>query len=82
VDILCVNTTAIANTKELRARSVVKHILHHYHVIRDYVKDGKVKVCKVHTDLNIMDPLTKPLPWAKFDSHRHSMGVRSLPIVN
>jgi hypothetical protein len=57
VDILCDNTDAIANTKELRAHSVVKYILKHYHVIRDYVKDGKVKVCKGHTDLNIEEPL-------------------------
>jgi hypothetical protein len=40
VDILCDNTAAIANTKDLRNHSVVKHILQHYHVIRDYVKDG------------------------------------------
>jgi hypothetical protein len=82
VDILCDNTAAITNTKELRAHSIVKHILQHYHVKRDYVNDGKVRVCKVHTDLNLVDPLTKPLPWAKFDPHRHSMGVRSLPNVN
>jgi hypothetical protein len=49
VDILCDNTAAIANTKELRPHSVVKHILQHYHVIRDYVKNGKISVCKVHT---------------------------------
>jgi hypothetical protein len=82
VDILCDNTTAIANTKELRAHSVVKRILQHYQVIIDYVKDGKVRVCKVHTDLNLADPLTKPLPWENFDPHHHSMGVRSLPNVN
>jgi hypothetical protein len=56
VDTLCDNTAAIANTKELRAHSIVKHTLQHYHLIRDYVKDGKVKVCKVHTDLNITEP--------------------------
>jgi hypothetical protein len=82
VDILCDNTTTIANTKELRAHSVVKHILQHYQVIIDYVKDGKVRVCKVHTDLNLADPLTKPLPRENFDPHRHSMGVRALPNVN
>jgi hypothetical protein len=27
VDILCDNTAAIANTKELRAHSIIKHIL-------------------------------------------------------
>jgi hypothetical protein len=73
---------AIVNTKELRAHSVVKHILRRYHVIREYVKDGKVKVCKVPTDLNVADPLMKPVPRAKFDPHRDSVGVRSLSIIN
>jgi hypothetical protein len=82
VDILCENTTAIANTKELRAHSIVKHIQQHYHVIRDYVRDDKVRVCKVHIDLNLADSLTKPPPRAKFDPHHHSMGVRSLPTIN
>jgi hypothetical protein len=82
VDIMCDNMAAITNTKELRPHSVIKHILQHYHVIRDYVKDGKVKVCKVHTDRNIADPLTKPLPQEKFDPHGHLMGVKSLPIIN
>jgi hypothetical protein len=71
VDILYDNTAAITNTKELRAHSVVKHILQHYHVITDYVKDGKVSVCKQHTDLNLANPLMKPLPQANFDPHRH-----------
>jgi hypothetical protein len=42
LEILCDNTAAIANTKELRAHSIVKHILHHYHVIRYYVKYGRL----------------------------------------
>jgi hypothetical protein len=32
VDILCDNMAAIANNKELRDHSVVKHILQHYHI--------------------------------------------------
>jgi hypothetical protein len=82
MDILCDNTAAIANTKVLRTHSIVKHILHHYHVMRDNVKDGKLRVFKVRTDLNLADPLMKPLPRAKFDPHHHSMGVRSLPNIN
>jgi hypothetical protein len=46
VDIMCDNTAAIANTKELIAHSIVKNILQHYHVIRDYAKDGKLKFAK------------------------------------
>ena len=32
--------------------------------------------CKIHTDLNVADPLTKPLSRAKHDQHQDSMGVR------
>jgi hypothetical protein len=73
VEILCDNMAAIANTKDLRAHSIVKHILQHYHANRDYVRDGKVRVCKVHIDLNLADLLTKLLPQEKFDPHHHSM---------
>jgi hypothetical protein len=82
IHIYCDDTAAIANAKELRAHSVDKPILRRYHVIRDYVKDGKIRVCKAHMDLNVVDLMTKPIPRAKFDSHHNSMGVRSLPIVN
>jgi hypothetical protein len=51
-------------------------------ILSDYVRDGKVRVCKVHTDLNVAEPLAKILPLAKFDPHQHVMGVRSLPDVN
>jgi hypothetical protein len=76
VNIFFDNMSIIANTKELRGHSKVKHILQHYHVVQEYVKDGKVKVCKIHMDLNVADPLTKPLQRAKFDTHRETMGVR------
>ena len=53
-----------------------KHIKRRFHTIREYVKEGDIKICKVHTDLNVADPLTKPLPRAKHDQHQESMGVR------
>jgi hypothetical protein len=28
----------------------------------DCIVDGDLKICKAHTDLNVADPLTKPLP--------------------
>ena len=27
------------------------------------VQDGDIEICKVHTDLNVADPLTKPPRW-------------------
>ena len=82
VTILCDNTGAIANAKEPRKHSTAKHILQRFHVIRDYIKKRRIQICKVHTDLNVTDPLTKPLPQAKHDQYQKSMGVRLLQNVN
>jgi hypothetical protein len=62
VHIYCDDTAATAKAKELRAHSVDKPILRRYHVTSDYVKDGRIRICKAHMDLNVADPLTMPLP--------------------
>jgi hypothetical protein len=62
VHIYCDDTAAIAKTKELRAHSIDKPTLRQYHVISDYVMDGRIRICKAHMDLNVADPLSKPLP--------------------
>ena len=82
VVLYCDNIGAIANAKDPRSHSTAKHIPRRYHVIRQYVNSGDVRICKVHTDLNVADPLTKPLPQAKHDQHQACMGVRFLPNVN
>jgi hypothetical protein len=74
--IFCDNTGAIAIAKEPRFHKKTKHIKRRFNSIREYVKDGDIEICKVHTDLNVADPLTKPLPRAKHDQHQDSMGVR------
>jgi hypothetical protein len=48
----------------------------------DCIVDGDLKICKVHTDVNVTEPLTKPLPRAKHDQHLNAMGVRLLLDVN
>ena len=47
-----------------------------FNSIRENVQDGDIDICKVHTNLNVADPLTKPLPRAKHEQHQNSMGVR------
>jgi hypothetical protein len=76
------NTGVIANTKDPRSHSVAKHIPQRYHVIRRYIHDNEVNACKIHTDMNVVDPLTKPLPQAKHHEYQESMGVRPFPNVN
>ena len=43
------------------------HIKRRFNSIRENVQDGDIDICKVHTDLNVADPLTKLLSQAKHD---------------
>ena len=60
--IFCDNTGAIALVKESIFHKRTKHIKRWFNSIRDQVKEGDIEICKIHTDLNVADPLTKPLP--------------------
>ena len=76
----CDNTGSIALAKEPTSHKNTKHIKHRFHNLRENVQDGDIEICKVHTHLNVADPLTKPLPRAKHDQHREVMGVRLLQV--
>ena len=78
--IFCDNTGAIALAKESRFHKRTKHIKRCFNSIRDQVKEGDIEICKIHMDLNVADPLTKPLPRAKHDQHQDSMGVRIITV--
>ena len=78
--IFCDNTRAIALAKESRFHKRTKHIKRRFNSIRHQVSEGDIEICKIHMDLNIADPLTKPLPRAKHDQHQDSMGVRIITV--
>ena len=78
--IFCDNTGAIALAKESRFRKRTKHIKRRFNSIGDLVQVGDIEICKRHTDLNVADPLTKPLPRAKHDQHQGSMDVRIITV--
>ena len=65
--IYCDNMGAIAHAQEPRSYKKLKHIKLCFHAIREHVQDGDIKICKVHTNLNVADPLTKPLSREKHD---------------
>ena len=74
--IFCVNTGAIALEKESKFHKSTKHIKRRFNSILEKVNDGDIEICKVHTYMNVADPMTKPLPRAELDQHQDSMGVR------
>ena len=67
--LFCDNTGAIALAKEPRFHKRTRHIKRRF-------KEDDINICKVHTDLNVADPMTKPLPRAKHEQHQNCMGVR------
>ena len=73
--IFCDNTGTIALAKESRFHKSTKHIKRRLNSIPDQVKVGDIEICKIHTDLNVADLLTKPVSRAKHDQHQESMGV-------
>ena len=76
VDVYYDNNGAIAQAKEPRSHQRSKQILRRFHLIREIIERGDVKICKVDTDDNVADPLTKPLPQSKPNSHTRSIGIR------
>jgi hypothetical protein len=69
------NSGVLANAKEPRNHQRSKHIEHKYHLLREIVQCGDVKVCKISTFENLVDPFTKSLPVKIFRSHLKSMGI-------
>ena len=76
VDVYCNNNGAIAQAKEPRLHQQSKHILRHYHLIREIIEIGDVKICRVPTYDNVANPFTKPIPQAKHDCHARFIGIR------
>ena len=69
--IFCDNTGAIALAKGSRFHNSGKHIKSRFNSTRDQVKEGDIEICKIHTDLNVADPLRGS--WIKGSS-----GVRAM----
>ena len=76
IPLYCDNNGAIALAKELRSHQKSKHIERRYHLIRDYLEKGYVKVKRVNSADNVADQLTKPLGQQKIEAHLEKMGLR------
>jgi hypothetical protein len=78
MDLYCDNSGGITQAKEPKSHKKAKHVLQCYHLIREIISRGDVKVYKVHTDQNVADPLTKHLPQPKHEEHMRSIGISYL----
>ena len=76
--IYCDNSAAIFMAKNNKSGSRSKHIDIKYLAIRERVKENKVVIEHVSTELMIADPLTKGMPPLKFKDHIVNMGLGSI----
>ena len=74
LSIYCDNSAAVFMAKNNKSGSQSKHI----GIIRECVKEKKVVVEHISTELMIVDPLTKGMPLLKFKDHVVNMGLSSL----
>ena len=74
----CDNSAAVFIAKNNKSGSRNKHIGIKYIAIRERVKEKKVVIEHINTELMIVDPLTKGMPPLKFKDHVVNMGLSSL----
>jgi len=72
-------TYPLSNLKpHFSTKCFVFRLLRRYHLIREIIGRGDVKISRVSTDANVAGPITKPLPQPKHESHTASIGIRSI----
>jgi hypothetical protein len=76
--LFCDSQGAISLAKNPGLHSRAKHIELKYHVIRNRIERGKVKVEFVPSLKQLADILTKPLPAAQYKELRQSINVRNV----
>ncbi|KAJ9539037.1 hypothetical protein OSB04_031770 [Centaurea solstitialis] len=81
IDIFCDNSGAVAQAKEPREHHKSRHVLRKYHLIREIIRRGDVRICKIPTKDNVADPLTKPLAKVKHEAHANSIGMQYLEAI-
>ncbi|KAL0352179.1 UNVERIFIED_CONTAM: Retrovirus-related Pol polyprotein from transposon TNT 1-94 [Sesamum calycinum] len=78
VVIFCDNNEAIAQAKEPRSHHRSKHILRRYHLLREMVGRGDVRIDRVSSTENTADPLTKSMSQISHTQHLGNMGLRQM----
>jgi len=75
--IFCDNSIVVFMSKNNKSGSRSKHIDIKYLTIRERVKDKKMIIKHISTELMIVDPLTKSMPPFKFKDYVERMGLGS-----
>nr|GEU47973.1 hypothetical protein [Tanacetum cinerariifolium] len=75
MEILCDNKPSIAITNDPRIMKGAEHFQRKYHYISEVIQEREIVLKKVHTDDNVADPFTKPMPFNKHYEHAMAIGI-------
>nr|GFB74126.1 zinc finger, CCHC-type [Tanacetum cinerariifolium] len=74
ISMYCDNTGAIAIANESGITKGARHFRAKVHYLRKVIELGDIKLEKVHTDDNLVDPFTKALAFSKHSKHTKNIG--------
>nr|GEY11535.1 hypothetical protein [Tanacetum cinerariifolium] len=80
MDMYCDNTCAITIADEPGVQKGANHFRRKYHCIREVIQEGDIRILKVHTDNNLADPLTKPMPYTNMLSMLGALDLDQLVV--
>ncbi|GJX29138.1 hypothetical protein Tco_0237217 [Tanacetum coccineum] len=75
MEMLCDNEPAIAIANDPGILTGDRHFSRKYHYICEVIQEREIVLKKVHTDDNIADPFTKPMPYNKYYEHAMTIGI-------
>nr|GEW44015.1 hypothetical protein [Tanacetum cinerariifolium] len=75
ISMYCDNTGALAIANESRITKSARHFLAKVHYLREVIEYGDIKLEKVYTDDNLVDPFTKALAFPKHSKHTRNIGM-------
>ena len=78
ITLYCDNSGAVANSKEPKSHKRGKHIERKYHLIREIINRGDMKVSQIVSEDNLVDLFTKGLTQKIFDRHVEGIGIRCI----
>ncbi|GKA65110.1 hypothetical protein Tco_0764817 [Tanacetum coccineum] len=75
IEMLCDNELSIAMANDLEILKGARHFQRKCHYIREVIQEREIVLKKVHTEDNIVDPFTKPMPFDKHYEHAMAIGI-------
>nr|GEZ25809.1 retrotransposon protein, putative, Ty1-copia subclass [Tanacetum cinerariifolium] len=75
IKMLCNNEPAIAIANDPEILKGARHFQRKYHYILKVIREHEIVLKKVHTDDNVANPFTTPMPYNKHYEHAMAIGI-------